>query len=38
MLAERRYLLGGQITEADWRLSPTLVRFEEVFNLHFRCN
>lgn len=38
MLAERRYLLGGRVTEADWRLFPTLVRFDEVYNLHFRCN
>ncbi len=37
-LAERRYLTGGQITEADWRLFPTLVRFDEVYHLHFRCN
>jgi glutathionyl-hydroquinone reductase len=38
LLSERRYLLGEQITEADWRLFPTLVRFDEVYNLHFRCN
>jgi putative glutathione S-transferase len=38
LLAERRYLLGAHITEADWRLFPTLVRFDEVYNLHFRCN
>jgi putative glutathione S-transferase len=38
LLTERRYLLGGQVTEADWRLFPTLVRFDEVYNLHFRCN
>jgi putative glutathione S-transferase len=38
LLGERRYLLGGQITEADWRLFPTLARFDEVYNLHFRCN
>ncbi len=38
LLQERRYLLGGEITEADWRLFPTLVRFDEVYNLHFRCN
>jgi glutathionyl-hydroquinone reductase len=38
LLAERRYLLGTQITEADWRLFPTLVRFDEVYNVHFRCN
>ena len=38
LLGERRYLLGGRITEADWRLFPTLARFDEVYNLHFRCN
>jgi putative glutathione S-transferase len=38
LLGERRYLLGGQVTQADWRLFPTLVRFDEVYNLHFRCN
>jgi putative glutathione S-transferase len=38
LLAERRYLAGAQITEADWRLFPTLVRFDEVYNVHFRCN
>ena len=38
LLAGRRYLLGERPTEADWRLFPTLVRFDEVYNLHFRCN
>jgi glutathionyl-hydroquinone reductase len=38
LLGDRRYLLGEQITEADWRLFPTLARFDEVYNLHFRCN
>jgi len=38
LLAERRYLAGTQITEADWRLFPTLARFDEVYNVHFRCN
>ena len=38
LLGERRYLLGDQVTEADWRLFPTLARFDEVYNLHFRCN
>lgn len=38
ILDERRYLLGDTITEADWRLFPTLARFDEVYNLHFRCN
>jgi putative glutathione S-transferase len=38
LLGERRYLAGEHATEADWRLFPTLVRFDEVYNLHFRCN
>jgi glutathionyl-hydroquinone reductase len=38
LLDERRYLLGERVTEADWRLFPTLARFDEVYNLHFRCN
>lgn len=38
LLAGCRYLLGERVTEADWRLFPTLVRFDEVYNLHFRCN
>jgi glutathionyl-hydroquinone reductase len=37
-LAERRYLLGDAITEADWRLLPTLLRFDAVYHTHFRCN
>jgi glutathionyl-hydroquinone reductase len=38
LLSVRRYLLGERVTEADWRLFPTLARFDEVYNLHFRCN
>ncbi len=38
LFGKQRYLLGAQITEADWRLFPTLVRFDEVYHLHFRCN
>jgi putative glutathione S-transferase len=38
LLAERRYLAGDVITEADWRLFPTLARFDTVYHLHFRCN
>lgn len=38
LLGRRRYLAGDRITEADWRLWATLVRFDEVYNLHFRCN
>jgi putative glutathione S-transferase len=37
-LASRRFLTGDQITEADWRLWVTLVRFDPVYNTHFRCN
>jgi putative glutathione S-transferase len=38
LLGERRYLAGDQITLADWRLFPTLVRFDTVYYTHFRCN
>ena len=38
ILGENRYLTGEQITEADWRLFPTLVRFDSVYYLHFKCN
>ena len=37
-LSSRRYLLGDVITEADWRLFTTLVRFDMVYHLHFKCN
>lgn len=37
-LASRRYLLGEEITEADWRLFVTLVRFDAVYVGHFKCN
>jgi putative glutathione S-transferase len=37
-LADNRYLAGDELTIADWRLFPTLVRFDVVYNLHFRCN
>ena len=38
ILSERRYLTGEQITLADWRLLPTLLRFDAVYHTHFRCN
>ncbi|HWI22975.1 MAG TPA: glutathione S-transferase C-terminal domain-containing protein [Baekduia sp.] len=38
LLAERRYLAGDDITIADWRLFPTLLRFDSVYHTHFRCN
>ena len=37
-LSSRRYLIGGRITEADWRLFTTLVRFDAVYHGHFKCN
>ncbi len=37
-LATKRYLTGNTITEADWRLFTTLVRFDPVYVGHFRCN
>jgi glutathionyl-hydroquinone reductase len=37
-LASSRYLVGGAPTEADWRLFPTLVRFDTVYYQHFKCN
>ena len=37
-LASNRYLMGHQLTEADWRLFPTLARFDSVYHLHFKCN
>jgi putative glutathione S-transferase len=37
-LARRRYLLGARTTEADWRLFPTLARFDAVYYSHFKCN
>ena len=37
-LGENRYLLGDDITEADWRLFTTLVRFDPVYVGHFKCN
>jgi putative glutathione S-transferase len=38
LLSRRRYLAGGRITEADWRLFTTLVRFDAVYYSHFKCN
>lgn len=36
-LRRRRYLMGATVTEADWRLFPTLLRFDAVYHGHFRC-
>ena len=38
ILSENRYLMGARLTEADWRLFTTLVRFDSVYHLHFKCN
>ena len=37
-LSQSRFLLGEAITEADWRLFITLVRFDSVYDGHFKCN
>jgi len=37
-LGEQRYLCGERITEADWRLFTTLIRFDAVYVGHFKCN
>lgn len=37
-LSAKRYLLGDQPTEADWRLFTTLIRFDAVYVGHFKCN
>lgn len=38
LLSKQRYLVGDQITEADWRLFTTLVRFDAVYYNHFKTN
>ncbi|NMP17202.1 glutathione S-transferase family protein [Thalassotalea sp. Y01] len=37
-LAKQRYLVGDTLTEADWRLFTTLIRFDSVYVGHFKCN
>jgi putative glutathione S-transferase len=37
-LSSRRYLCGDRVTEADWRLFTTLLRFDPVYVGHFKCN
>ncbi|MEX1236511.1 MAG: glutathione S-transferase family protein [Roseovarius sp.] len=38
ILSETRYLTGDRLTEADWRLFTTMVRFDLVYHTHFKCN
>jgi glutathionyl-hydroquinone reductase len=38
ILSRQRYVAGDQVTEADWRLFPTLIRFDAVYYSHFKCN
>jgi putative glutathione S-transferase len=38
ILSKNRYLTGAKITEADWRLFTTLIRFDPVYVGHFKCN
>lgn len=38
LLARQRYLTGDTLTEADWRLFTTAVRFDAVYHTHFKCN
>jgi putative glutathione S-transferase len=37
-LSRQRYVAGPRLTEADWRLFPTLIRFDAVYYGHFKCN
>jgi putative glutathione S-transferase len=37
-LSRQRWLVGNQITEADWRLFSTLIRFDAVYHYHLKCN
>ncbi|MCE6960137.1 glutathione S-transferase family protein [Cereibacter sphaeroides] len=38
LLGTSRYLAGETVTEADWRLFTTLIRFDKVYHTHFKCN
>ncbi len=38
LLGRNRYLAGDRLTEADWRLFTTMVRFDPVYHTHFKCN
>ncbi len=37
-LAKSRFLVGDEVTEADWRLFPTLYRFDAIYHFHFKCS
>jgi len=37
-LADRRFLFGSEPLETDWRLFTTLVRFDAVYQIHFKCS
>lgn len=37
-LSQQRYLAGNRVTEADWRLFTTLLRFDPVYHTHFKCS
>ncbi|KGJ14513.1 glutathione S-transferase family protein [Paracoccus sanguinis] len=38
VLSRQRYLAGDRLTEADWRMFTSAVRFDNVYHTHFRCN
>ncbi len=38
ILSHQRYIVGDHLTEADWRLFTTLIRFDSVYVGHFKCN
>lgn len=38
LLADREWIAGERLTEADWRLFTTLIRFDAVYHFHFKCN
>ncbi|RJE79357.1 glutathione S-transferase family protein [Paracoccus sp. JM45] len=38
LLTDHRYLAGDRVTEADWRLLTTVLRFDGVYHTHFKCN